>query len=431
VTAATATASAERELGALLGPDGVLPGSTRQYLTDATEGRNVSGRADAVALPGDSEQVARVVRWCYEHDVPMIPHGGGTGFTAGAVPIDGGVVISLERLRAVRSLEPELWRTCVEAGVTTADVSRRARENGLLYPPDPGAAEQSQIGGNIATNAGGPHTFKYAGAWVTGLELVLAPGELVTIGGSVRKDVAGYDIKSLIVGSEGTLAVVTAAWLKLTPAPESELPVVGFYSSPEAGCEALATVLASGLQPAALEYLDEGALAAAVGAFPGDAPANAAFMLIAETDGSAPEAERLRTELLEAHGDGALGVHAPPGLRAIRELWRWRAGVAVSARRGGKVSEDIVVPVELLAEAIAATREIGARHGLEACSWGPRRRRQPALDVHDRSLRPGRAAARGGCSGRPVRARLRARRIGLRRARDRTRQTRRARAAVG
>ena len=188
--------------------------------------------------------------------------------------------------------------------MTTATVARRARESGLLYPPDPGAAEESQIGGNIATNAGGPHTFKYGvtGTWVTGLELVLAPGELVTVGGPVRKDVAGYDVKSLMIGSEGTLGIVTAAWLKLTPAPEAELPVVGFYSSAEQGCEALAMVLASGLLPAALEYLDHGALGAGAGAYPDAVPAGAGFMLIAEADGSTPEAMRLRSELLEAMG---------------------------------------------------------------------------------------------------------------------------------
>jgi glycolate dehydrogenase FAD-linked subunit len=368
------SATAERDLRGLLGPEAVLPGVTRQYLTDATESRAVVGRADAIALPGDPQQVADVVRWCYEHDVALIPRGGGTGLAAGAVPTDGGIVLSLERLRAVRSLEGELWRAHVEAGITTADVARLARENGLLYPPDPGAAEQSQIGGNIATNAGGPHTFKYGvtSAWVTGLEFVLAPGELVSIGGPVRKDVAGYDIKSLLIGSEGTLAVVTAAWLRLTPAPESQLPIVAFYESAQAGCQALGAVLASGLLPAALEYLDEGAVTIASGAFPDDVPRGAAFMVIAEADGSLAEAQRLRTELVEVLGEHAVSLHAPSDRRAIAELWRWRAGasIAITARRGGKVSEDIVVPFERLAEAVAATREIGARHGLEACSWG-------------------------------------------------------------
>ncbi len=141
------------------------------------------------------------------------------------------MVLALERLKKIRHLDPGLWRAAVEAGVITADLRRRARENGLLYPPDPGSAEQSQIGGNIATNAGGPHAFKYGvtGAWVTGLEFVLAPGELVRVGGPLRKDVAGYDLKSLMIGSEGTLGIVTAAWVKMIPAPEAALPLAALY----------------------------------------------------------------------------------------------------------------------------------------------------------------------------------------------------------
>jgi glycolate dehydrogenase FAD-linked subunit len=202
---------------------------------------------------------------------------------------------------------------------------------------------------------------------------VLAPGELVSVGGPVRKDVAGYDIKSLMIGSEGTLGIVTAAWVRLIPAPAAQLPVVALYPDAATGCAALAAVLANGLQPAALEYLDEGALAGSLGAFPGEAPDRPAFMLIAEADGSSvQEAERLRDELVEVLATDALSTHAPDGLGPVRELWRWRSGVslAVTAQRGGKVSEDIVVPLDRLAEAIAATREIGERHGLPACSWG-------------------------------------------------------------
>ena len=140
---ATASTSLERDLTALLGDGAVLPGNTRAYLTDATESRNLRGKADAIALPADAGQVAQVVRWCYDHDVAIIPRGGGTGFSGGAVPVDGGVVLSLERLRKIRHLDPGLWRAAVEAGVVTADLRRRARENGLFFPLDPGFAEQS------------------------------------------------------------------------------------------------------------------------------------------------------------------------------------------------------------------------------------------------------------------------------------------------
>jgi len=370
----TASTSLERDLTALLGAGSVLPGTTRSYLTDATESRNLRGKADAIALPADADQVARTVGWCYDHDVAIIPRGGGTGFTGGAVPLDGGVVLSLERLRKTRHLDPELWRAAVEAGVITADLRRRARENGLFYPPDPGSAEQSQLGGNIATNAGGPHAFKYGvtGAWITGLEVVLAPGELVRIGGPLRKDVAGYDIKSLMIGSEGTLGVVTAAWVKLVPAPETALPLAALYPDSAAGCAAIEMILGSGIVAAAIEYLDAGAVAATRGAFPVELPDNARFMVLADADGTADEAARIHEELNEVLSEQAVLVHAPTDAKEINALWRWRDGasLAVTAQRGGKVSEDIVVPIDRLQQAIDETVEIGRRHDIEACSWG-------------------------------------------------------------
>jgi glycolate oxidase subunit GlcD len=366
--------AAAAELARLLGPGAVLRRGIGPYLHDETEGRGVHGRADAVVLPASTEEVAAVVGWCYEHDVAIVPRGGGTGFAGGAVPLDGGVVLGLERVRAVRSFDPELWRMCVDAGVETATVRRLARENGLLFPPDPGAAEQSHIGGNIATNAGGPHAFKYGttGAWVTGLEAVIAPGEVIRVGGALRKDVAGYDLKSLLIGSEGTLGVITAAWLRLVPAPEATLPVAAFYDGTARGCAAIERVLGNGLAVAALEYLDGAALQIAGVALPGGVPSGAGFLVIAEADGSAAEAARLQAEVIEVLGEDALALHSPDEPRGVADFWRWRDGVsiAVTAQRGGKVSEDIVVPIDRLAEAIEGTLEIGGRHGLDACSWG-------------------------------------------------------------
>jgi glycolate oxidase subunit GlcD len=368
------TAEVQSDLRSLLPPGSVLDGTPAAYLADETETRGVNGRADAVVLPETVEEVAKVVAWCYERGVAIVPRGGGTGFAAGAVPLDGGVVVSLERLTRVRSFDPLLWRIWVEAGLRTAELRRIVRQSGLFFPPDPGAAEQSQIGGNIATNAGGPHAFKYGvtGAWVTGLEAVLPPGEIVSLGGAIRKDVAGYDLKSLLIGSEGTLGIVTAAWLRLLPAPEASYPVAAFYSSAEEGCKAIEAVLGNGLVVAALEYLDGSTLRAAGPAFPAPVPSDGGFLVVAEADGSEAEATGMRAVLLDVLGDQALAVHAPEETAAIEALWRWRDGVsiAVSAQLGGKVSEDIVVPLDRLAEAIDQTLAIGDRHGLSACSWG-------------------------------------------------------------
>ena len=360
-------------LAALLDDDSVSAPTAAQ-LQDGTEVRGIAARADAWVSPRSTAEVSRLLAYCNEHEVAVTARGGGTGFAGGAVPLDGGVVLSLERMNRVRSLEPAAWRMCVEAGLTTAHVRRLARENGLLFPPDPGAGELSQIGGNIATNAGGPHAFKYGvtGTWVSGLEAVLADGQVITLGGAIRKDVAGYDLRSLLIGSEGTLAIVTAAWLRLIPAPEAALPVVAVFADTAAGADAIERVVGSGLAVAALEYLDAATVALAAHGFPGTLPDDGGFMVIAEADGSAAEAGRLAGEVAHVLGEGA-GLLLQPRERAeVEALWRWRDGVslAVSAHLGGKVSEDIVVPFERLGEAVTATLEIGARHGLHACSWG-------------------------------------------------------------
>jgi FAD/FMN-containing dehydrogenase len=165
---------------------------------------------------------------------------------------------------------------------------------------------------------------------------------------------------------------VTAAWVKLIPAPEAALPLAAVYPDSATGCGAIEAVFASGVVPAAIEYLDEGSIEATRGAFPIELPENARFMVIVDADGSKTEAAHVHAELTEVLSDDALLVHGPTATKEINALWRWRAGasIAVTAQRGGKVSEDIVVPVDRLQEAIDATIEIGRRHDLPACSWG-------------------------------------------------------------
>jgi glycolate oxidase subunit GlcD len=359
------------ELSRIIGAEYVLePSAQSPYNHDSSNRRGVEGHADAVALPGSAQEVAAVVAWCYEHDVAIVARGGGTGLVGGAVATQG-VVCSLERLRRVRELEPALWRMFAEAGISTRDVQRLARENGLFFGPDPGAAEQSQIGGNVATNAGGPHALKYGvtGSWVAGIEVVLAPGELVHVGGWAAKDVAGYDLKSLLVGSEGTLGVITAVQLRLLPAPETAIPLIVFLATREAGCAAICAVFAAGLRPSVLDFMDGATLAITADAYPGEVPPQSGFALICEVDGSQAEAHAQRDALVELLGEGALAMHQPPDPRA---LWRWRDGAnpAVAGARGAKVSEDVVFPLERLAEGLERFERIASMHGLDSCAWG-------------------------------------------------------------
>jgi glycolate oxidase subunit GlcD len=379
MTAVTTLVSA---LGAVVGAANVRAPELGE-LEDGTRWSGVRGTADAIVLPSDAQQVAEAVRWCYAHDVAMTVRGGGTGLSGGAVP-DGGVVISMARLNAVRALEPEWWRCEVEAGVTTAELQRRVREVGLRYPPDPGSAASSHIGGNLATNAGGPHAFGHGvtRAWVLGLEAVLAPGELVTIGGPTRKDVAGYDLTSLLVGSEGTLGVITAAWLRLIPPPTAEQLVVGLFPSVDAAQEGIAGALTCGAVPVSLELLDGGALqdAGATLPVPGAAAEWAslpdptgAVLLFANLEGDLVEATAARGDaLVDAWRESGASWTAVPEPATAAALGEWRANIsgAVAARRGGKLSEDVAVPTDRLAELLRGSESIAAAHGLEHAAWG-------------------------------------------------------------
>lgn len=363
-------------LGAIVGSAHVRA-PREEELSDATRWAGLRGEAELVVEPATADEVAAVVAACYEAEVPITPRGGGTGLAGGAVP-GGGVVLATDRLRKVRQLDPQWWRVEVEAGVTTAELQRRVAEVGLRYPPDPGAAESSTIGGNLATNAGGPHAFAHGvtGHWVLGLEAVLAPGELVRLGGAVRKDVAGYDLVSLLVGSEGTLGVITAAWLRLVPPPAAQCWVGALFDGHEALQRAIGATLISGIAPAALELLDAHTLAQARATLPWPA-ATAALgdgrhLLLASLEGAGGDLVAESGAQLCSDWEAAGAVWTAPEGGAGSAIQRWRDGiaVAVAAARGGKLSEDVTVPVDRIAELLDGVREIAEAHGLEHATWG-------------------------------------------------------------
>lgn len=368
------SASLRVELAGLLHSERVLspvPASSPYNSDTAGAWRGLTGRADAVVLPERAEEVAAVMAFCVERGLPLVPRGGGSGVSGGACPVAGGVVCSLERMKSVIAMEPEVWRMRVEAGLSTSHVKRLASESGLLFPLDPGAAEQSQIGGNVATDVGGPHAFKYGSMrhWVTGVEVVIPPGEIVQLGVGNRKDVAGYALRGLMLGSEGTLGVITKASLRLIPRPERALSLVAFLPDMRSGCEALLCVLGSGVVPATLEMIDGETLRQIAGAYPGSVPAGAEFALICEVDGGAAQASADREELASALRDGALAIDLHDD---EEELQRWRDGVsgAVAAVKGGKVSEDVVVPPQRLLELLTGFHERAELEGLQSCAWG-------------------------------------------------------------
>lgn len=386
-------AAVTRDLARIVGEDHVRVPVPAELLQDATETRGVRGHALAAVLPADARQTAAVVRWAAAQGVPVVPRGGGTGYSGGATPTAGSVVLATDRLTGPPRLVPEAWRASFGAGTTTAEVHRRCLEAGLFFGPNPGSAESCRIGGNVATNAGGPRSFRHGStrAWVSGCEVVLPDGQLVRLGGDARKSVETLDLLGLVCGSEGTLGVITEVTLRLQPAPEVALPVLAVYADRDAGLRAIAAAMACGVVPTALEFLDGGALRAAAATFPGGAaptastggagrrvgapaglPDGAAFAVLAEALGSAEVAALEVAVLADALGDDALVVVEPATREDVDALWAWRDGVslAVVAARGGKLSEDVVVPVERLGEALAAVDRLGAEHGVPVTSWG-------------------------------------------------------------
>ena len=227
------------------------PGSRAAYGTDALKR---GAPADVVVLPSSTREVADVVRVCAERGMPMVPRGGGTGYTGGSVPTHGGVVLSLERMNRILEIDEANLVAVVEPNVVTGDLQDAVERVGLFYPPDPASLRQSVIGGNVAECAGGPRAFKYGTTkrYVLGLEAVLPTGEIVRTGGKAVKNVVGYDLTQLLVGSEGTLAIITQIILRLVPKPPKQATLRATFPDVESSVAAVTSILRAGVVPAAL-----------------------------------------------------------------------------------------------------------------------------------------------------------------------------------
>ncbi len=253
----------------------------------------------AAVLPGSAEEVAAVVRACHRSRVPWVARGAGSGLSGGALPVAEGVLIVVSRLKRILEVDLENLRVCVEPGVTNASVSAAVGPE-FFYPPDPSSQIVCSIGGNVAENSGGAHCFKYGFTtnYVTGLELVLADGELIQVGGKAL-DAPGYDLLGAFVGSEGTLGVATKVWLRIVPSPETVKTLVAFFDSTRQAGQAVSDIVGAGIVPAAIEMMDEKAIEAS------EAMANAGFpvgrqaALLVELDGAEHVCEARFTEVTE------------------------------------------------------------------------------------------------------------------------------------
>ncbi len=359
----------------ILGPTKVLT-SIEDRIAYSYDGTFAQQLPDVAVLPESTEEVAAVVRIAAEYRVPVVPRGMASGLAAASVPFSGGIALSLTRMNRILELD-EVNRTVrVEAGVITADLQAYVEARDLFYPPDPSSNKHSTIGGNIACNAGGPRCLKYGvtGDYVMGLTVVLPDGRILQTGGKAIKNVVGYDLTSLFIGSEGTLGVITEALLKLIARPRSVRTALAEFPSLDDASRTVNSVLAAGIVPATLELMDETAIACIEAAMHLGLPLDVEAMLIIETDGSDDEAVRREMEVVErvCRENGARKVMVAQDEKERAQLWRARRSVSPSLARKApnKLGEDITVPRSAIPEAIRRIKEISARHGLPIVIFG-------------------------------------------------------------
>ena len=325
-----------------------------------------------VVLPQSAEDVAEVLKIASEHRVPVVPRGAGSGFSGGSLPVSGGIVISTERMNRILEIDRENLTAWVEPGVVTGEFQARVEAVGLFYPPDPASLSFCTLGGNVAENAGGPRAVKYGVTkdYVLGLEAVLPSGDVITTGRKVVKDVVGYNLTGLLVGSEGTLAVITKILLRLLPKPVGVSTLLAHFKSRRDAGKAVSQILARGVVPTTVEFIDRSALEAVAKHAEVDVEPGTEAVLLIETDGPSSQLEaRECREVIEANN----GVCQMAESEAEREhLWHARRAISPSLVHIAptKINEDVVVPRGLLADALEGISEIEKRYSVPIICFG-------------------------------------------------------------
>lgn len=344
------------------------------YSYDATPIPIERALPSAVVFPTSQEDVQKLVKVCYEEEIPIFPRGAGSGLTGGAVPtLEKGVVVSFERMNRFQ-LNVDNATAVVEPGVITYEFQQEVERFGLFYPPDPSSFKYSTIGGNIAENAGGPRCLKYGVTreYVLGLTAVIKEGEVIKTGNPVIKDVAGYDITKLFVGSEGTLGLITSAVLKLIPKPKARGTALILFKNLEDVGRVVAKIMTSGIFPSALEFMDRDAIRAMEEFKPVGLPKDVSALLLVEVDGS-PQSVKEDIKVVEGLAKAmGLEVKAAEDEESAEKLWTARKslGPALGNLRTGKINEDVVVPRVYLSEAIRDYRKVAEKYGLLMAIFG-------------------------------------------------------------
>jgi glycolate oxidase len=350
------------------------PLSLDKYGRDETE--DLVFPPEVVVLPASAEEVQAIVRHCYRRRIPITPRAGGTGLSGGALPVFGGVVLSVERMNRIVEIDDVNMMAVVEPGVVTADLQRVVEERGLFYPPDPASRFVCCIGGNVAENAGGPRALKYGTTrdYVYGLDVVLPNGRFLRTGGKLYKDVAGYDLTRLLVGSEGTLGVFTRIVLRLIPKPAVQWTLFVPFDDWTGAFQALRGIFEARLIPAAVEFMDREAVRLTAEHVQRPFPhADAAALLLIQLDGDDPsvvERQALRVgEVCERAGARDVQVADTPARQEA--LWAFRRAMGEAVKRASVYKEeDTVVPRDRLPELLRAVRGLAERYGFQAVCYG-------------------------------------------------------------
>lgn len=326
----------------------------------------------AVVFPLNSSEIQRIIVLCNEYAAPLIPRGRGTGTAGGSLPEHGGIVLTLERMLNIRQIDAANRVIVVEPGVLNQTVQDTVKPLGFFWPPDPSSAMYCSVGGNIATSAGGPHAVKYGTTrdHVLGLKAVTGAGEMIQAGCYTTKGVVGYDLTRLLIGSEGTLAVITEATLKLTALPAAVTGITAYFHNLTSCTEAIVNIMSLAQLPSALEFLDTGSLNLIRNRYPDMLPEHAHAMLMIEVDGSVSEIQETVHHILNMCQ--TRGLIAAQKTENTAELWKARKALSPLLREIApkKINEDVVVPVTALPQFLNELNQLSDRYQIANVNFG-------------------------------------------------------------
>lgn len=343
------------------------------YSYDSTP--NLQSLPDAVISPRNTKEVSEIVKICNEHKIPIVPRGSGTNLCGGTCPTEGGLVLLFKHMNKILELDEENLTITVQPGVITIEIANAVESKGLFYPPDPGSMRVSAIAGNISENSGGLRGLKYGVTrdYVIGLEVVLPNGDIMRTGGKLAKDVAGYDLTRLMVGSEGTLGVITEATLKLIPMPETKKTMLALYEDLESAARSVSKIIANKIIPITLEFLDQPTLKVVEDYAQIGLPTDAKAVLLIEQDGTLEVVNRDLEKIMEVcKQEGAVSVQVAQSKEEAEKLTTARRSAlsALARLKPTTILEDATVPRSEIARMVSAINEIALKYKLDICTFG-------------------------------------------------------------